>query len=164
MINDEQRNHEAPYRGFEQGPIRRRAKHLLVDSRHPQLSLESVRVLSGLQGNRNFPCGRWNMCFEMSTMSTPMRALRGMASDGRRISREMLTDITPDWMRRSGLRLTGGELFAAGMESIFLQDANSLDHQARKPAAYFLEHLMTCFSLDPADYFQCKVLHGWPDF
>ncbi|MEZ4579523.1 MAG: radical SAM protein [Desulfobacterales bacterium] len=146
MINDEQRNHEAPYRGFEQGPIR------------PPSEASSLLI----RVTRNCP---WNRCAfcpvykgtefslrpvehvlrDIDNVNTHVRALRNMASDGRRISREMLTDYHAglDVSERSAFN-AAVNWFAAGMESIFLQDANSLIIKPEN-LRRILEHLMTCF-------------------
>ncbi len=137
---------EQPYNGFEQGPIR------------PPSEAYSLLI----RVSRNCP---WNRCAfcpvykgtafslrpaehvieDIDSVNRHIKVLRDMASDGRRISRSDLTKYHSSLGAADQAAFHAAvNWFAAGMESIFLQDANSL---IIKPTdlTRILEHLMGCF-------------------
>jgi hypothetical protein len=140
------REKEKTYRGFEQGPIR------------PPSEASSLLI----RITRNCPWNRCTFCpvykgadfslrpvdhviSDIDDISRHVHALRQMAMDGNRISREDLNDYSTklDASERQTFH-AAVNWFACGLQSIFLQDANSL---IIKPdnMVEILRHLMKCF-------------------
>ena len=141
------REKEKTYTGFEQGPIR------------PPSEANSLLI----RITRNCPWNRCTFCpvykgaafslrpvshviLEIDDISRHVNALRQMGNDSGQISREDLNAYNTklDASDRQTFH-AAANWFACGMQSVFLQDANSL---IVKPAdlIIILRHLMKCFS------------------
>jgi hypothetical protein len=140
------KKNEQPYHGFEQGPIRPPSEaHSLL-----------IRVTRNCPWNRCAFCPVYkgtefslrpvdHVIEDIDSVDRHVKALREMAADGGRISREKLNDYysRQDMSERAAFN-AAVNWFAAGMESIFLQDANTLIIKP-KDLTRILEHLMSCF-------------------
>ena len=141
------REKEKTYKGFEQGPIR------------PPSEASSLLI----RITRNCPWNRCTFCpvykaadfslrpvdhviSDIDDISRHVSVLRQMAIDGGKISREDLNAYNTklDASDRQTFH-AAVNWFACGMQSIFLQDANSLIIKP-KDLILILQHLMKCFS------------------
>lgn len=137
-----------PYRGFEQGPIR------------PPSEAESllVRISRNCPWNRCTFCGLYkdttfslrpidHVLQDIDTVQFYVNALNSARKSGKLISKRELYSLAPDGRKCDHQALHAASNFvASGMESIFIQDGNSL---VLKPEdiIIILQHLKEAFPM-----------------